>query len=143
MPYRRRYNSIIEYMRLRLTENGLENRVEDWLKGSKNLGVDWKGSSIWRAVLQQVQPIMNFTHTNRLPAHKVLYETEIGQENKTTRTRLSELTNWQKIKRKGRNTKNIMKDKNGLKSDRTYVSYHRCFTIRKCNHTTNSSEFSE
>ena len=53
MPYGRGgYSSIIDYMKLRIIENRLKNRIENGLKGwSRNLGVDWKGTSIWGVVL--------------------------------------------------------------------------------------------
>ena len=55
------------------------------------MGPSWNGTSIRRAMLKEIQPIMNFIHTNRPPAIKVLNETESRQENETTMHFLGEL----------------------------------------------------
>ena len=82
---------IIDYMRLICTKNGMKNRIKNRLEGWSSLGLSWNGTSIRRAMLKEIQPIMNFTHTNRPQAIKVLNETECGQENETTRYFLGEL----------------------------------------------------
>lgn len=80
-------------MRLSIIGNRLKNRIENRLKGGSSiLGHNWNGTSIRRDVLQQVQPIMNFTHTYRPLASEVLHKTKIGQKDKTTRTLLGKLT---------------------------------------------------
>ena len=82
---------IIDNMRFICTKNGMKSRIKDRLKGWNSLGLIWNGTSIRRAMLKEIQPIMNFTHTNRPPAIEVLNEIECGQENETTRYFLGEL----------------------------------------------------
>ena len=91
MPYRNWNLDIIDNMRFICTKNGMKNRIKDRLKGWNSLGLIWNGTSIRRAMLKEIQPIMNFTHTNRPLAIEVLNETEGGQENETTMYFLGEL----------------------------------------------------
>ena len=69
----------------------MKNRIENRMKRWNSLGLSWNGTSIRRAMLKEIQPIMNFTHTNRPPAIEVLNETEGRQENETTMHFLGEL----------------------------------------------------
>ena len=82
---------IIDYMRLICTKNGMKNRIKNKLEGWSSLGLSWNGISIRRAMLKEIYPIMNFTHTNRPLAIEVLNETRGRQENETTMHFLGEL----------------------------------------------------
>ena len=91
MPDRSWNFDIIDYMRLICTKNGMKNRIKNILEAWSSLGLSWNGTSIKRAILKEIQPIINFTHTNRPLAIEVLNETESRQENETTMHFLGEL----------------------------------------------------
>ena len=69
----------------------MKNRIKNSLKRWSSLGLSWNGTSIRRAMLKEIQPIMNFTHTNHPLAIEVLNEIESRQENETTMHFLGEL----------------------------------------------------
>ena len=91
MPDRSWNLDIIDYMRLICTKNGMKYKIKNKLEGWSSLGLSWNGTSIRRAILKEIQPIMNFTHTNLPPAIEVLNETKSRQENETTMHFLGEL----------------------------------------------------
>ena len=77
-------------MRLTFIENRIKNRLERW----SSLGHSWNDTSIKRAMLKWIQPIMNFIHTNRPLAIEVLNN---RQKNETAMHFLGELTNMMEI----------------------------------------------
>ena len=78
-------------MRFTSIENRMKNRIKNRLEGWSSLGLSWNGTSIIRAMLKEIQPIMNFIHTNRPLAIEVLNEIESRQENETVMHFLGEL----------------------------------------------------